>query len=447
MNENEDQFVKLSSFYSDLLNDSNGSEKKVLFIEKELDTSQIIEYVIEKTKTSPSEAFYIINLGDIIKKVNLWNELFEGIHIRYAVKSNPDETICKLLGTLGVGFDVASIGELKLVKNIVEPNKIIYANPVKDLEGISYARTMDVDLLVVDSVNELLKINLFHPNAEILIRIKVDDSHSLCKFSGKFGIDVDEEDIQEILTLAKLLSLKIVGVCFHIGSLCKNAEQYYKALQLVRKIFDIAAVHGFVMNTIDIGGGMPGSMEELDLLKEMSVWVNKGLYDFFGPDAKENLRLLAEPGRFIVSSSHTLVVKVIGKKIKKNKNKDPPRSSSPKDSQDQQKDVCPLDLKNSDKTIIYTLNDGRYGSFNCITYDHQNPTLKPYNNNDKNMYNSIIFGNTCDSFDTIASNTMLPELEIGDMCYVENSGAYTRASSTTFNGFKVDLCYVIPKGL
>jgi ornithine decarboxylase len=415
MNE-EDQLANLSSFLK---------ENEVLLVEKNLEPDNLITKIIEKN--APTGSFYIINLGDIINKVNLWNELFQGIDIRYAVKSNPNEVICKLLPTLGVGFDIASVNELNIVKGLTEPSKIIYANPVKEPSSISYARSLDVDLLVVDSENELYKNKLFHPHADILIRLKVDDSESLCKFSDKFGID--KEDIPGILKLGHSMDLRIIGVCFHIGSMCKNPEQYYKALELVAYTFNVAKEIGFIFNTIDIGGGMPGSSSESDLavLKEISKSVKKGLKTFFEVDLdsdpvhdhikEHDLKLLAEPGRFIVASSHILVVNVIGKKVKIN--------------------------KGLEKTFIYTLNDGIYGSFNCITYDHQNPVIFPYNNRDTKKYESIIFGNTCDSVDKITSSVMLPELEVGDLCYILDFGAYTRASSSSFNGFGVVRSYYV----
>ncbi len=405
MNENEDQLDQLANLSSFL------KENEVMLVDKDLSADELIEKVIEKN--SPTGAFYIINLADIIKKVNLWNELFPDISIMYAVKSNPSSVICQLLASLGTGFDVASVNEINLIKNIVEPNKIIYANPVKEPSCISYARSMDIDLLVVDSENELYKNKLYHPHAEILIRLKVDDSESLCKFSEKFG--VDKEDIPKLLTLAKTMSLKVVGVCFHIGSMCKNATQYYKALELVSYAFDVGKELGFNFNTIDIGGGMPGSLSDIVLLKDIAHNVNKGLDDFF-KESRSSLRLLAEPGRYIVSSSHILVVNVIGKKVKETE---------------------------SDKKFIYTLNDGIYGSFNCITYDHQKPVIKPYNNRDKNMYKTTINGSTCDSIDVVCSELIFPELEVNDMVYVEEFGAYTIASSSNFNGFSVNKSFYI----
>jgi ornithine decarboxylase len=122
--------------------------------DKDLDIYEMIEQVFELN--NPTTAFYIINLGDIIRQYKLWRELFPYIEPRYAVKCNPNRVICQLLALLGVGFDVASKNEINLVKDIVNVEKIIYANPYKESSSIQYARSMDVDTSVFDSEDELL---------------------------------------------------------------------------------------------------------------------------------------------------------------------------------------------------------------------------------------------------------------------------------------------------
>jgi ornithine decarboxylase len=81
------------------------------------------------------------------------------------------------------------------------------------------------------------------------------------------------------------------------------------------------------------------------------------------------------------------------------------------------------------------LNDGVYGAFNCIYFDHAVPDICPFNERAGQLFTSKIFGPTCDSIDKIAESIQLPDLAIGEWVYVENFGAYSSASSTTFNGF------------
>jgi ornithine decarboxylase len=97
--------------------------------------------------------------------------------------------------------------------------------------------------------------------------------------------------------------------------------------------------------------------------------------------------------------------------------------------------------KKTDIGFIYYINDGVYGSFNCIIFDHQEPELIPKNydiTDDTPLFPSQIFGNTCDSLDEVKKCVMLPELQVGDHLYVKNFGAYTSsAKSDGFNGYRV----------
>mmetsp|Transcript_1306 Transcript_1306/g.1186 ORF Transcript_1306/g.1186 Transcript_1306/m.1186 type:complete len:91 (+) Transcript_1306:166-438(+) len=82
------------------------------------------------------------------------------------------------------------------------------------------------------------------------------------------------------------------------------------------------------------------------------------------------------------------------------------------------------------------MNDGVYGSFNCIQFDGAHPVVHPFYPHKGLTYKTTFFGPTCDSIDTISTNTEAPELCIGEWCYVESFGAYTHASASKFNGFE-----------
>jgi ornithine decarboxylase len=226
-----------------------------------------------------------------------------------------------------------------------------------------------------------------------------------------------------------------VGVSFHVGSGCKDASQYYEALQMCREVFDIASKELNMphMKIIDIGGGFPGLQDEISLrlLKDISSELNKGFTDFFLSDyiiETEQTQLqsdlpviqvISEPGRFFVQSSHTLLVNVISKNVF-------------------------IDEETNETKYYYYLNDGVYGSFNCIFFDHQTPEILPYNERDGEIHNSTVFGPTCDSIDKICNNISLPELEIGEWCFVKNFGAYTTAAASNFNGFsKTPAFYIL----
>ena len=355
-------------------------------------------------------AFYIIDLGEITKSFTNWITLLPNVKPYYAIKCNPNPVLLDALASLGANFDCASENEMKTIIEITkDPARIIFANPCKMSSQIRYARANDVDLMTFDCEEELYKIKLYHPYAKLVLRLAVDDSKSVCKFNVKFGCKLNQ--VEELLTIAKTLKLNVTGFSFHVGSGCKSADNFYDAIKTCRDATDIASGMGIAVNMIDIGGGFPGVDTDVafeDIAKE----VNRGIEEFFGDELKnDTVTFIAEPGRYFAQRSHTLILNVIGKKVS-------------------------VDETDGEKTIIYYLNDGIYGSFNCIYFDHTSPTILPFNERDGKLHRSKLFGPTCDSIDLISENIMLPELAIGEWIYVENFGAYTVAASSGFNGFR-----------
>jgi diaminopimelate decarboxylase len=365
------------------------------------------------------QAFYIIDLGEITRTYMNWTTMLPDVKPYYAVKCNPNPVLLEALAALGANFDCASENEMKTIIEITkDPTRIVFANPCKMTSQIRYARSNDVDLMTFDCEEELYKIKLYHPYANLILRIAVDDSKSLMKFNKKFGCKL--ENVDELLTIAKTLKLEVTGISFHVGSGCSDANNFYNAINDCKTASDIAGKLGITIKIIDIGGGFPGldtNVRFEDIAKE----VNNGINDFFGKEVLQDntIQFIAEPGRYFAQKSHTLVLNVIGKKI--------------------------IQEETGEKIIVYYLNDGVYGSFNCIYFDHGKPVILPFNERDGKRFKSILFGPTCDSIDLISENVMLPELAIGEWVYVENFGAYTSASSSGFNGFKTSVCKYIFK--
>lgn len=374
----------------------------------------IIKSIIERDHGD--NAFYIVDITTIISKFEEWKKYLPTVEPHYAIKSNPNDAIITALRKLGTKFDCASKNEISQALRLgVNPADIIFANPCKAEEHLKYARSSDIDLLTFDDKEELKKICLYHPNAELVLRIKVDDSKSQCKFSCKFGADL--KDVKDILKFALNSELNVVGVSFHVGSNCEDIDTFYKAVEDCRKIFDTAKELGINMKLLDIGGGFPGTDDVTINFFDIAKRLNEAFDVFFNKDEFPDLRIISEPGRFFCSASHTLILNVVGKKKVNN--------------------------RSGEKMFIYYLNDGVYGSFNCIQFDHAKPILKPYNERDGEYYKCTVFGPTCDSIDTITNECRLPDLAIGEWIYVEDFGAYTRAAASTFNGFNPTPCIYI----
>jgi diaminopimelate decarboxylase len=362
-----------------------------------------IEEYYKNKKDIFDTPFYIINIKDIINKYVEWHIKLPKVKAYYAVKCNNNDKIIKILHTLGCNFDCASKKEIELIKEYTGTTKnIIYAHPCKMISHLKYAKKHNVNLMTFDCVEELYKIKEHHENAKLLLRLCVDDSKSLCQFNSKFGCKID--NIDKIFDTVINLKLNLAGFSFHVGSGCKDPHSYYTALKTCKDAYTIALNRNIMPSIIDIGGGFPGTNNTEITFDDIVDNINNGISDYF---ANTKVSFIAEPGRYLVEKSHTLVLSVVSR-------------------------------KKEDNVIKYYLNDGVYGSFNCIHYDHQTPTLIPYNgDNGDDQYNSTFFGPTCDSMDVIYKNIPFKELQIGDILYVKNFGAYTVSPSTIFNGYSV----------
>ena len=305
---------------------------------------------------------------------------------------------------LGTGFDCASQAEIELVLNLgVDPSRIIYAQPCKTKSYIRYAAKHGVKLMTFDNADELYKIKATFPEAELVLRILTDDSGSLCRLSAKFGASLDNTD--KLLSLAKTLDLDVVGVSFHVGSGASDPGSFVKAVQDARNVFNQATANGFDLKLLDVGGGFEDSTFEIfaGVLK-----------DALEEHMPQHIRVIGEPGRYYVANAFTLAANVIARR-----------------------DVW--DELTEEQAYMLYLNDGAYGNFSNIIYDHQHPTAQILHSaagtNQPTIYS--IWGPTCDGIDMITERCSLPCLvDVGDWLSFANMGAYTKCSATRFNGFR-----------
>jgi ornithine decarboxylase len=284
---------------------------------------------------------------------------------------------------------------------------MIFANTVKTPEALKFASANNINLMTFDSEYELNKIAKYAPGARVLVRIKVPNVGSMVELSLKFG--AEPPDAIPFLIKAIRLGLKPVGVSFHVGSQNIHIENYLDALEIASIIFKDAQLKQIPLEILDIGGGFPIKHfdYEKDLFAQTASAINKELNRLF-PD---NIQIIAEPGRVLCGPAGILVMRVIGKSIRNNKH-------------------------------WYYLDDGVYGSLSGIVYDHCKYQYKVLKKGVTQI--TTLAGPTCDSFDIISTSEELPELDIGDIVYVENIGAYSWATATNFNGLPPAKVVIIP---
>lgn len=438
--ENEQQYLSLKTNYDLLDNVSNcESGPEDCYNNGAKAAKEMIGAALQKhiRSVNPHEcedgaedAFFVADLGEVYRQHVRWVKHLKRVTPHYAVKCNPDPTIIRLLAALGTGFDCASKTEIEQVLKLgVDPARIIYAQPCKTKSYLRYTAKQGVKQMTFDNTDELYKIKQIAPEAELYLRILTDDSASLCRLSQKFGASMD--NTMELLSLAKELDLNVAGVAFHVGSGASDPNAFIRAVQDAREVFDQAASLGFDLHTLDVGGGFSP-----DTFEEMASVLAKALDDYFPP----SIRIIAEPGRYYTSSAFTIACNVIARRTVEDKD---------------------LGIK----SYMLYLNDGVYGNFSSIMFDHQHPVPRVlstmrrpdgFNYSTDSLTDSgytsaedcspgprngrlidySIWGPTCDGIDCIAEKwTSTDTVDVGDWLYFENMGAYTKCSATRFNGF------------
>ncbi|KAF3181376.1 hypothetical protein TWF751_009324 [Orbilia oligospora] len=370
---------------------------------------------VDNCEAGGEDAFFVADLGEVYRQHLRWKLNLPRIEPFYAVKCNPDPQVLRLLANLGCGFDCASKKEIESVLSMdISPSRIIYAHPCKTASFIRYAASEGVEHMTFDNAEELYKCQRYFPSARLLLRIATDDSKALCRLSVKYGAPLDST--ASLLALAKDLGLNVVGVSFHVGSGTYDPTAYISAVEDARRVFDEGADLGFDMKLLDVGGGYGHNNFE-------------AIASVLGPAVDQyfpsNVRVIAEPGRYYVASAFTVAAHVIARRTV----------------------VDPL---NGESSFMLYLNDGVYGNFSGVMFDHQAPIPKVLTNCDGFWYGKkredgervvkySIWGPTCDGLDCISSESYLPEVvEVGDWLYFSEMGAYSKCSATKFNGFSDD---------
>ncbi len=318
----------------------------------------------------------------------------------YAIKSLPHPAILEMLAGLGAGFDLASSGEIALVRERqVSPRRTLHSHPIKRDRDIRDALRFGCTTFVVDNTDELLKFLPYKHRVGLLLRISFRSRAAVVDLSKKFGCAVSE--VPGMLTLAARLGIHIKGLCFHVGSQCLDTKQQVDAIHtcntLIRQHRDTGAAP---ISMLDIGGGFPIAYDGKPLdIDRYCAPIRRALVEL-----PPHVSVVAEPGRFISGPAMTCVATVIGKAWR-------------------------------DGHYWYYLDDGVYGSFSGQLFDHMRYPLELFSD-DERRFPSVLAGPTCDSIDVIAEDIPLPELHLGDVVVGHMMGAYTAASATRFNSLE-----------
>lgn len=339
----------------------------------------------------------VLSLEQVEKNYRLLRTHLPRVKVFYAIKANPHRRILELMRDLGSNFDVASDGEIMELSSLgVDGSRMIYANPMKTVNGLRACRNAGVGKMTFDSAGEIDKMARECPGATVLLRIRIDNSSAHVDLNKKFG--AAREQALELLLKARDAGLDAAGIAFHVGSQTTSADPYLYALDIAREIFEEAAAAGMQLRIMDIGGGFPIPEPKVRFnLQEMLNQINARLDEDF-----PGVEIWAEPGRFICGTAVNLITSVIGVTE---------RGGQP----------------------WYFLDEGLYGTFSGVLFDQWDFKLISFKEGEQVA--ATFAGPSCDSLDIMFRGKMTVRQEEGDLILVPICGAYTSASATTFNGF------------
>ncbi|MCC6940839.1 MAG: type III PLP-dependent enzyme [Novosphingobium sp.] len=331
----------------------------------------------------------------------------------YAVKANPSPDLLRVLWDAGVThYDVASIVEVRLVRETLPQATLCFMHPVKSPSAVREAyHDHGVRVFSLDSLDELEKITEATDQAEDLtlcVRLRVSSEYSELSLASKFGCDLT--NAAELLQATRQVSDSL-GVCFHVGSQSMSPHAYVQALERVRAAIVDASV---LVDIIDVGGGFPSIYPGME---------PPPLEDYFGVidrtyeslPVSYSAELWCEPGRALSAEYNSMIVRVERR-----------RGSE-----------------------LY-INDGAYGALfdaahvgwrfpvnvlrNEVANDGVEIEMEPFS----------FYGPTCDDMDHMDGPFELPSnIRAGDYIEIGMLGAYGAAMKTAFNGFGATEVYEV----
>jgi ornithine decarboxylase len=341
----------------------------------------------------------VVDCEQVRRQYHALKAALPNVDLHYALKPLPHAAVVSCLREEGAFFDLATTGEVELVKaQGIAPERCIHTHPIKRDSDIRDALRFGVTTFVVDNPDEIRKFVRYRRRAELLIRVSFRSPSAVVDLSKKFGCEPNA--VLGLIEMARRVDIRVRGLSFHVGSQATDPGKYVEAVRACTNLIAEALLAGLPsLDVLDIGGGFPVAYNEaVPAIDAFCAPIRDELSKL-----PSHVRVIAEPGRFISAPAAIAISTVMGKAKR-------------------------------DGRWWYYLDDGLYGSYSGQLFDHAKYPVEALREGE--VFPSVLAGPTCDSIDVIDDNIQLPELEVGDLVVGRMMGAYTWASATDFNFFK-----------
>ena len=341
----------------------------------------------------------IIDCERVRRQFRQLQKALPGVDLHYALKPLPHPAVVQTVLGLDGYLDLATAGEVELVAKLgADPARCIHTHPIKRDIDIRAALDRGVRVFVADNPDEVRKFARYAGRAELLLRVSFRSPGAVCDLSRKFGCD--PEDLLALARLAHKLGVLVRGLSFHVGSQAADPGKHVEAIEACAKLLAAGRREKLgPLDTLDIGGGFPIDYgQQAPAIQRFCAPIRTALARL-----PKRIRIIAEPGRYIVGPAAIGVSSVMGRAKREGH-------------------------------WWYYLDDGLYGSYSGQLFDHAQYPVEALRREGP-LLPSVLAGPTCDSIDVIGENLMLPQLEAGDLIIGRAMGAYTWASASEFNFF------------
>ncbi|MCH7927427.1 MAG: diaminopimelate decarboxylase [Candidatus Dadabacteria bacterium] len=352
---------------------------------------------------------YVYSYKFIEDTYNEYKEAFSEIEpvICYSAKANSNLSILKAFSSLGCGFDIVSVGELKKVLKIgADPKKIVFSGVGKTRDEIIAAIEAEILFFNVESVDELEFINeiaiSIEKKARISLRVNPNINPKTHPYistgfkKSKFGIEINKA-FEVYKDCVNKQGLQVVGIDAHIGSQIFEITPFIDSLIKLIELADRLLNEGLNIQYIDIGGGLGIKYENDEQPLSKTKFANAIIKELNGKPYK----IVLEPGRSLIGNGGIMLTRVLYNKI------------------GTEKKFIIIDAAMND-----LIRPAFYDSYHEIVTAKQN-------NSNKDIFD--IVGPICESGDFLAKDRQFPSVSKDDLLVVKSAGAYGFAMSCNYN--------------
>ena len=356
--------------------------------------------------------FYVYSTATLERHFKLFEEALGWTDhlICFAIKSNSNLAVLKVLGDLGAGMDVVSGGEYRRARAAGVPgDRVVFSGVGKTREEIAYVLENGIRQFNVESEPELLAISEIAASmgvtAPIALRVNPDvdakthEKIATGKSENKFGIPIAKSRAV-YAEAAKLPGIEVVGIDVHIGSQLTDLEPFEAAFLKVRELTEALRADGHDIRRLDLGGGLGIPYERSNSAPPLPIEYGQVIQRTVGDLGCE---IEIEPGRLISGNAGLLVSSVIWLK------------------EGEGRDFLILDAAMND-----LVRPSMYGAYHDIV-----PVIEAEPGTESAPFD--IVGPVCETGDTFAKARNLTPLGPGDLVAFRSAGAYGAVMSSEYN--------------